>query len=181
MDRADFQCSNCLLVEDYRSEVATRNKQVANIHKLLGNTRPPSFYLSSNPVAERGTSLVEVSPPCRLYTANWPVLCRVPSPKGSPPSLENGDVLDPTNQPWMYVTRSGNRRKHPLPTEVSMEMLNPDLTKTRNSFAVPAPSSLGASHSRSDPEVPASLCSVLPLRWHLPRVQILGSPTLIRP
>ena len=128
LDLVDFQCSNCLLVEDYRSEVATLSKQVANLHKLLGNPRPPTFYFSSTPVAGLRSGLVEVSPPCRLSTADWPVLGRVPSPKGSPPSLENRAVLDPTNQPWRYVTRRGSRRRCPLATGVPNEMLSPERT-----------------------------------------------------
>ena len=81
-------------------------------------------------------------------------------------SLENGAVLDPTNQPWRYITCRGSRRRRPQTTEVSMEMLSPELTQTRNSFAdldseVPLPSSLVASQSRSDAEVPASSSSVL--------------------
>ncbi|CAB1313675.1 unnamed protein product [Coregonus sp. 'balchen'] len=86
-------------------------------------------------VCGRRSGLVEVSPPCRLSTADWPVLSRDPSPKGSPPSLENGAVLDPTNQQWRYVTHRGNQRKHPLAKGVSLEMLSPDLTQTRNGFA----------------------------------------------
>lgn len=166
VDRADFQCSNCLLAEEYRSEVATLSKQVANLHKPLGNLRPPYSSFSSTPVAERYSGLGDVLPSCRLSTADWLVLGRVPSMKGSPPSLENGADLDPTNQPWRYVTRRGSRRWRPLETGGSMEMLSPKLTQTRNSLAaldpeVPAPSSLVASQSRSDPEVPASSSSAL--------------------
>ena len=43
VDRLDFQCNNCLLAEDYRGKVATLIKQVANLHKLLGNPCSPSF------------------------------------------------------------------------------------------------------------------------------------------
>ena len=54
--------------------------------------------------------------------ADWLVLSRVPSPKGSPPPLENGADLDPTNQPWRYATHRGSQRGRPLATGVSMEM-----------------------------------------------------------
>jgi hypothetical protein len=105
-----------MLAEDYRREGATLSKQVANLHKLLGNTRPPTFSLSSTTVAGHRSGLVDVLPPCQLSTADWPVLGRVPSPKASSPSLESGAVLDPTNQPWRYVTRCGSRRRRPLAT-----------------------------------------------------------------
>ncbi|CAB1351346.1 unnamed protein product [Coregonus sp. 'balchen'] len=36
------------------------------------------------------SGLVEVLQPCQLSTADWPVLFRDPSQKGSPTSLENG-------------------------------------------------------------------------------------------
>ena len=61
----------------------------------------------------------------------------VPSQKASPPSLENGasrmflddlvyvPVLDPTNQPWKYVTCRGSRKQRPLATGASLEMLKP--------------------------------------------------------
>ncbi|CAB1345021.1 unnamed protein product [Coregonus sp. 'balchen'] len=67
-------------------------------------------------------------------------------PEGSPPSLENGvggmlpddlvdvPVLDPTNQPWRYVTRRRNRKQCPLATGASLEMLSQDRTQIRNSF-----------------------------------------------
>ncbi|CAB1314483.1 unnamed protein product [Coregonus sp. 'balchen'] len=119
----------------------------------------PSTSVPSTPatsVAGCRSVLVEVSPPCWLTTANWPVLCRDPSPKGSPPSLENGasrmllddlgdvPVLNPTNQPWRYVTLRGSRKKQ----GASLEMLSPDRTQTRNGSAtrdpeVLVPSSLG--------------------------------------
>ena len=72
-----------------------------------------------------------------------------PSPNGSHPSLENGAVLEPTNQPCRYVTRRGSRRKRPLITRVCLEMLSPDLTQNRNVF------------DALDPDVPAYLSSVL--------------------
>ncbi|CAB1323664.1 unnamed protein product, partial [Coregonus sp. 'balchen'] len=46
------------------------------------------------------SSLVEVSPLCQLSTADWPVLCRDPSPKGSPPSLENGATIEICHSQW---------------------------------------------------------------------------------
>jgi hypothetical protein len=100
-------------------------------------------------------------PQCRLSTANWPLLSRVLYPEGTPPSLENGAVLDPSKQPWMYIILCGSRRNLPLAKGVSLEMLSPDLTHTSNSFAtldpeVPVLSSLWASHSRLDLEVHAS-------------------------
>ncbi|CAB1324726.1 unnamed protein product [Coregonus sp. 'balchen'] len=49
------------------------------------NVDRPDFQL-----ARCHSGLVEVSPPCRLYTADWPVLYRDPSLNGSPPFLENG-------------------------------------------------------------------------------------------
>ena len=100
MDHTDIQCSNCLLVEDYRGEVANLSKQVANLHNLLGNPQPPTFYFSSTPVPGCRSGLVEVSLPCWFSIADWPVLGSVPSPKGSPTSLENRADLDPTNRPW---------------------------------------------------------------------------------
>ena len=101
MDCPDFQCSNCLLAEDYSGEVATLRIQVAHLHKLLGNPRLPGFSFSSTQVAGRRSGLVEVS--------------QESLPKGGSPSLVNGarrmllddlgdvPVLDPTNQPWQYV------------------------------------------------------------------------------
>ena len=91
VDRPDFQCSTCLLADDYRGEVATLSEQVANLHNLRGTPPLRTFSFSSTPVAGRLSGMVDVSPPGRLSTANWLALCRDPSPKGSPPSLENGD------------------------------------------------------------------------------------------
>lgn len=85
-DCLDIKCSNGLLAEDYRGEVATLGKQVVNLHKLLGNPHPPTFFFSG--VAGCRSDLMGVSPPCRLSITNWPVLCRHPSLKGSPWKME---------------------------------------------------------------------------------------------
>ena len=102
--------------------MATLRKLVANLHKLLGNPRPPTFSFSSTPEAGQCSGLVGVLPPCRLSTADLSVLCRDPTVKGSLPSLENGvssrmllddlvDVpfLDLTNQPWRHISRRGSQ------------------------------------------------------------------------
>ncbi|CAB1336902.1 unnamed protein product, partial [Coregonus sp. 'balchen'] len=155
---------------NYRGEVATLSKQVANLHKLLGNPCLPTFNFSSTPVAEHRSGLVEVSPPCRLSTAVWPVLCRDPSMKGSPPSLENGAsrmllddlgdvlVLDPTNQPWRYKASSGNGG---LLGDVEP---GPDTDQKRLCCSGSRGSGaffLEASELRADPEVPEPSSSVL--------------------
>ncbi|CAB1314476.1 unnamed protein product, partial [Coregonus sp. 'balchen'] len=85
----------------------------------ITRSRPIQAQLAT--VAGRRSGLVEVSPPCRLSTADCPALCRDPSPKGSHPSLENGDsrmllddfgdvpVLDPINQQrYSKKASSGN-------------------------------------------------------------------------
>jgi hypothetical protein len=72
-----FNVATALLAEDYRSEVTTLSKQEKNLHKLLGNPHPPTFYFSSTPIAGSRSGLVEVSSSYRLSTADWPVLGRV--------------------------------------------------------------------------------------------------------
>ena len=162
--------SNYLLAEVYRGELATLSKQVAKLHKLLGHPCTLTFSLSSNPVAARRSGLVGMSPRCRLSTTDWLRLCRDPSPKGSLPPLENGvsrmylddlvdvPILNPTNQPWRYVTCRGSRKQQPLAMGASLVKVSPDWKQTRNSFAALDPetsatSSLGAS------KVPGGTCA----------------------
>ena len=64
LDRSEFQCGNCLLVEDYRLEVTSLITQVASLRKKLGK-RQSGVFTFSTPVAEWHLCMLDASPSCR--------------------------------------------------------------------------------------------------------------------
>jgi hypothetical protein len=180
VDRADFQSSNCLLAEDYRCEAATLSKQVANLTQANGESTPAYLFVFFHPSSRTplwsGGSVAAVSAlHSRLAGAQQGSITE----RVSPFPLERSSSRP--NSPWKSKTvSSGNRGLlgdvEPEPDTKPKQLCCPGSRGSSAFFLGGFPFKIGSG---------GYLCLrpvfCLPLLWLLPRVQILGAPTLIRP